>query len=74
MDCVICDKSCNNKSMKPLTCIIKHGARAHRVCAACWFGVFAVENANHSCPGCVRQRPLPQLAEPTIVEIIDLLN
>jgi hypothetical protein len=45
----------------PARCLRKNGARAHRVCASCWWDPvrgFAREDAPHDCPGCVAGLPL----------------
>lgn len=45
----------------PARCLRKNSARAHRVCASCWWDPvrgFAREDAPHDCPGCVAGLPL----------------
>lgn len=46
----------------PKQCLNKYGTlAAHRICKDCWFEPetgFAVEGANHQCPGCAKNMPL----------------
>ena len=49
----------------PKQCLNKYGRMAaHRICKECWFEPetgFAVEGANHKCPGCVKNLPLNKI-------------
>tara|TARA_Y100000389_G_C17130011_1_gene349738 strand:+ start:370 stop:603 length:234 start_codon:yes stop_codon:yes gene_type:complete len=60
-NCVLCKKQVSNNnigniskdSFIPLSCLLKYGINGHRICGNCWFEKFALENANHKCPGCI---------------------
>lgn len=72
--CSMCLRNSNKNKMmmSPMTCVLKHGARAHKICDKCWFDKFAKENANHQCPGCKTRIPLtiPPNAKSTPAVII----
>jgi hypothetical protein len=73
--CVICDREVSiGDTLVPMSCLKRHGKRAHRICNDCWWDPvrgFARENVPHGCPGCKRGLPLnEQLAiEPETIEI-----
>ena len=51
--CSMCLKKYNDGStLHPASCYQKNGPTSHRICSKCWFSKFALENADHSCPGC----------------------
>lgn len=58
-NCCMCMQPIENKFFNPSKCLQKHGGRAHRICAECWWGEFAKEGTNHICPGCEKNMPLP---------------
>ena len=58
-ECCICNNSTTErKSLVPLLCLNKHGYNAHRICKKCWWDSFATEGTTHTCPGCIKQKPL----------------
>ena len=65
--------TCNNihNSLIPGRCLRINGQKGHRLCNHCWFNTFAIEGADHSCPGCNKGLPLTSEPEP---EMIDLTN
>ena len=72
MKCSMCLKKSKKKEimLSPMTCVRKHGSRAHKICKSCWFSKFAKEDANHKCPGCVKKLKLtvpPKSKSPVIV-------
>ena len=64
--CCICEKQVNiQNSYAPGRCFIQHGQKAHRICENCWWDPitgFALENMNHSCPGCQKGMKLTELS------------
>ena len=73
--CSICMKKFKKdiKMLSPMTCVRKHGSKAHKVCQRCWFTIFSKEDANHECPGCEKKLKLtkpPKSKAPIMV--IDL--
>jgi hypothetical protein len=63
--CCMCEKMVDKeKSFIPRECLMSHGKNAaHRICANCWWNPetgFALENASHKCPGCVKGLPLTE--------------
>ena len=59
-----------NFMLSPMTCVQKYGTRAHKICQWCWFNIFAKENANHKCPGCIKKLNLtvpPKSTSPAVV-------
>ena len=75
VNCCMCGKEIDKTNgLVPVKCLIKNGAiRAHRVCQECWFGKFAIEGVNHSCPGCVKGLPLngPPLDTSVVVDLTE---
>ena len=60
--CSICSKIITTGvQLKPLSCYKKHGSICHKICKKCWFNIFAVENTNHKCPGCLKNLPFQKL-------------
>ena len=52
--------------------IIKNGEKtSHRICSHCWWQSFALENASHDCPGCVKGFPLTEYKKTTPI-VVDL--
>lgn len=68
--CVICEKyiQCDANSLVPLKCLVKYGSKAHRICIQCWFSKFAIEEADHRCPGCLSNKPLTICKKKPITE------
>ena len=60
--CSMCCKLLEESGyLMPARCLRTNGARAHRVCASCWWDPvcgFAREDVPHGCPGCVAGLPL----------------
>jgi hypothetical protein len=68
--CCICGKKIVGKSFIPSECLMKHGKiRSHKICNDCWWNSFAIEGANHKCPGCIYKKPLNDQKQ---TELIDL--
>ena len=50
-------------SFSPVSCNLKFGSAAHRICLTCWFKgkagkiPFAAEYGSHKCPGCLMKLP-----------------
>ena len=66
----MCLKQSTKPMLSPMTCVQKHGSRAHKICQKCWFSSFAKENASHKCPGCIKKLKLhkpPKITQPTMV-------
>lgn len=79
--CCMCEGRVSERNtLKPSTCLMKHGSRAHRICQDCWWDRekgFAREGANHECPGCKKGLPLTNvtaLPSQKISEVIDLTD
>jgi len=75
--CSICGREFpRNEMLVPLTCLRKHGEKAHRICQDCWWDPqmgFAREDVSHGCPGCKKELPLNppiKTRKPTTEEII----
>ncbi len=51
-NCVLCCENITQEYFYPSICHQKNGENAHRICRECWFTSFALEGADHSCPGC----------------------
>lgn len=63
--CCKCDQTfiTANKMFIPVVCLQKHGKKAHKICEDCWWHPtigFAIEDGEHSCPGCKKGLPLNQ--------------
>jgi len=75
VNCCMCGKEVDIKdTLIPQACLIKNGAKAHRICQECWWDPesgFAREGISHDCPGCVKNLPLTQVAPKSTV-IVDL--
>jgi len=65
--CCVCEKKTDiSHSLVPRVCLVKYGKRAHRICEECWWNEttgFALENADHGCPGCKKNFPLKKEKE-----------
>ena len=76
VDCCMCGTTDRRNTMLvPLACLQKNKERAHRICQDCWWSKFAIEGADHKCPGCVKHLPLtPPLrrTEPNPEDIIEI--
>lgn len=72
--CCMCEKDVyKNDTLVPMTCLLKHGKKAHRICNKCWWDKekgFGLETSIHKCPGCIKNLPLTKV-EPDN-EAIDL--
>ena len=73
--CCMCHQKIDKLSNAfiPLKCLNEHGAKAHRICPDCWWDPkkgFALENAEHKCPGCKTKFPLTVIKQQE--EVIDL--
>ncbi len=68
--CVICDKYIlkDANSLVPVKCLVTYGSKAHRICKTCWFSKFAVEGADHRCPGCLNNKPFTKRKKKSITE------
>lgn len=51
-----------NKTLTPSICHKTWGSRSHRICRVCWWNKFAIEDASHKCPGCIKNTPLTDIA------------
>ena len=75
--CCMCgDKNLTRENtLVPSKCL-KHFGKAHRICEKkCWFKKFAIEDNDHTCPGCKKGFPFTNIEStvPTKVnEVIDL--
>ena len=73
--CCMCEKEVDkNNTLVPRECLIENGRAAHRICHACWWNPesgFAREEADHRCPGCLKNLPLIAV-EKKEPEFIDL--
>jgi hypothetical protein len=62
VNCCMCGKEIDvNKGNIPLVCLKKNFSKAHRICQDCWWNDatgFANEDADHRCPGCLKNLPL----------------
>ena len=73
--CCMCEKEVDkNNTLIPRECLIKNGVTAHRICNDCWWNPesgFAREDADHRCPGCLKNLPLTALEknEPKFVDL-----
>jgi hypothetical protein len=57
-DCCMCGKKFKSKMpFTPSVCGRKLGNKSHKICPKCWWDKFAVEGANHKCPGCPLETP-----------------
>lgn len=77
--CCMCEHRVSERNtLNPSACLMKYGSKAHRICSHCWWDRekgFAIEGANHECPGCKKGLPLTVvIAKPSqkISEVIDL--
>jgi len=75
VNCCICNKKIKTADgLIPLECLTKYGAnRAHKCCNQCWFSKFAIEGADHRCPGCVKGLPLngPPLDTSLVIDLTE---
>ncbi len=76
--CSMCEKMVNKEdTFIPRECLVNHGPKAaHRICKDCWWDPkkgFALENASHKCPGCIKNLPLTPYKKETPV-FIDLTD
>jgi rubrerythrin len=73
--CCVCEREVDkSNTLVPRACLIDHGRAAHRICDACWWNPesgFAREDADHRCPGCLKNLPLTSV-EKNKSEVIDL--
>jgi hypothetical protein len=73
--CCVCEREVDkSNTLVPRACLIDHGRAAHRICHACWWNPesgFALEDADHRCPGCLKKLPLTAV-ENKDPEVIDL--
>ena len=59
VECCMCGNTeQRNNMLAPSICLQNNRERAHRICQSCWWNDFAIEGANHDCPGCVKHLPL----------------
>lgn len=76
VDCCICGQTHKRNTMLvPLACLQKNKETAHRICQDCWWSEFAIEGADHKCPGCIKQLPLTpplQHIKPKPEDIIEI--
>jgi hypothetical protein len=72
--CCMCNKKINsNDFLIPSKCLAQNGRKnAHKICNKCWWSKFAIEGANHKCPGCEKE---PKIVRPKINnEVINLVS
>jgi len=73
--CCICEREVNkNNTLIPRECLMKNGSKAHRICHDCWWNPesgFAREDADHRCPGCLKNLPLTAVKnkEPEFIDL-----
>jgi hypothetical protein len=70
----MCEKMVSKEDVFiPYKCLLQHGTNAsHKICKDCWWNSkngFALESANHKCPGCQKKLPLSKREEPIIVDL-----
>ena len=74
-ECCVCAKNEEvGKTLIPRKCLAKHGVSAHRICQECWWDNktgFALEGANHTCPGCVKGLPLNKDPKGEIIDLTE---
>ena len=60
--CCMCEREVDkSNTLVPRACLIENGRAAHRICHDCWWNPetgFAREDADHRCPGCLKNLPL----------------
>lgn len=74
MICCVCEKHFKGTFFRPGPCFMKHMNRSHVICESDWWNKFALEGADHSCPGCEKGLPLShnELYEKgTVIELDD---
>lgn len=73
--CCMCEREADkNDTLVPRACLQNNGAAAHRICRDCWWNPesgFAREDADHRCPGCLKNLPLT-LVKKKEPEFVDL--
>jgi hypothetical protein len=74
--CCMCEKMVDkNKTFIPMNCLKNNWkAAAHRICEECWWDPntgFALENASHKCPGCVKGLPLTEYNKEQIIDLTE---
>ena len=75
--CCVCNQKIDKLSnaLIPLKCLNENKAKAHRICQDCWWDEkkgFALETAEHQCPGCKKNFPLTEIKQQE--EVIDLIE
>ena len=71
--CATCDNITDiSDSFAPRVCYQMHMNKAHRICNDCWWKTFAIEGADHSCPGCKKKLPLTTTNNYDSNDVIDL--
>jgi hypothetical protein len=70
-DCCMCGKKFKSKMpLTPSKCGRKLGDKSHKICPKCWWDKFAVEGANHKCPGCPLESPKKSSHTPEVINLI----
>ena len=73
--CCMCEREVDkSNTLVPRACLNKNMSKAHRICHDCWWNPesgFAREDADHRCPGCLKNLPLTALEknEPKFVDL-----
>jgi hypothetical protein len=71
--CCMCNKKFNSKlPLTPSKCGRKLSVNSHKICPDCWWNKFAIEGANHKCPGCPPEHKKNKSSGTP--EIIDLIS
>ena len=73
--CCMCEEEVDkSNTLVPRACLIENGRAAHRICHSCWWNPesgFALEHADHRCPGCLKNLPLTPVIkkEPEFIDL-----
>ena len=73
--CCICEREVDkSNTLVPRACLIDNGRAAHRICHDCWWNPesgFAREDADHRCPGCLKNLPLTAVEnkDPGVIDL-----
>lgn len=77
-NCCMCNKKFKSVApLSPSACIMRNGKeKSHKICENCWWDKFAVEGADHKCPGCPPEvkKPKKKSGSPEIIVISSSRN